>query len=113
MDFSWCGNNLLACSQDGTVKVITLDEQLLGEILTDADMVIVNISTLFLFLTTFQSDLCYQIYSIRPPQYESRNFDGENTNPNDFLALEAASSSQINASFVTCPEEVLMKRKVR
>lgn len=39
MDFAWCGRNLLACSQDGTVKVIHLSESVIGEMISNEAMV--------------------------------------------------------------------------
>lgn len=93
MDFAWCGRNLLACSQDGTVKVIHLSESVIGEMISNEAM----------------SDLCYQIYSIRPPRYELT--DKEEDESQDSFNLSDLSSSANNASFVTCPEDVLIKRK--
>uniref|UniRef100_A0A8R1DZH2 WD_REPEATS_REGION domain-containing protein n=1 Tax=Caenorhabditis japonica TaxID=281687 RepID=A0A8R1DZH2_CAEJA len=91
MDFAWCGTSLLACSQDGSVKVLTVDKQLLGEVLDDARM----------------SDLCHQMYSIRPPQYDRHNSEDSNRG-NPILGVETSAK---NASFFTCPEEVIENRK--
>ena len=39
MDFAWCDRNLLVCSQDGTVKVVNLSENLIGDMISNEAMV--------------------------------------------------------------------------
>ncbi|PIC39359.1 hypothetical protein B9Z55_011073 [Caenorhabditis nigoni] len=93
MDFAWCGRSLLACSQDGSVKVINLSESVIGDMITNEAM----------------SDLCYQIYSIRPPQYET----GGQNDENDMDSMDALDNSLSgnNNSFITCPEDIVNRRK--
>lgn len=95
MDFAWCERNLLVCSQDGSVKVINLSENLIGDMVTNEMM----------------SDLCHQIYSIRPPQYESAALNDENNDDSSSIQGSEATVSNSNASFITCPEEILSRRK--
>uniref|UniRef100_A0A1I7TWL8 Protein HIRA n=1 Tax=Caenorhabditis tropicalis TaxID=1561998 RepID=A0A1I7TWL8_9PELO len=96
MDFAWCGRSLLVCSTDGTVKVITLPEEVIGTTLSNEAM----------------SDLCQRVYSIRPPQFEPMGEDEENTQESSFSALDpTAATSNSNASFITGPEDLIMRRK--
>ncbi|CAI5446689.1 unnamed protein product [Caenorhabditis angaria] len=93
MDMMWNGLNLTVCSQDGSILSILFDEKSLGEIASSQMM----------------SDLCQKIYCIRPPQYEMEGLlDEENE---EAAAENSILDNSFGSSFVTCPEEVLAKRK--
>ncbi|CAL2038410.1 unnamed protein product [Caenorhabditis brenneri] len=96
MDFAWCGRNLLVCSADGSIRVISLSESLIGEMVSKEAM----------------SDLCHSIYSIRPPQYEQEAMEEGDVSQDSFsVAPVASTAAAASTSFITCPEEVLARRK--
>ncbi|CAB3402598.1 unnamed protein product [Caenorhabditis bovis] len=91
MDLSWCDNTLYACSQDGTIAVLSFKESEIGQALTSSAM----------------SDLCYKSYCLRPPQYEGNSSMAVDDETNGFTGHD----SSFNNSFVTCPEDVIARRK--